>query len=292
MRSMPTRQPDLSDDIRAVYQGPLDGFIAARNALAKRLRTEKDPREAEVKALAKPGLSAWAVNRLFALEPRAMAAFVGAGERARAAQRKAAAGGDAKALRESINAVREQMAMLLPRAVAALSEGERAPGDAIVERVKANLEALAWSADAGPIATRGWLDDDLPPPGFEVMAALQVAAAGTRPALAAVPAKPATVHRLDERRGAVAAKKEKEAEERRQRERHEAISRLRAELQRADADARAERRAAEQASRDADEAERRATSARAQAKAAAERAQRAEAALAKAKAALQEAERD
>jgi hypothetical protein len=219
-----------------------------------------------------------------------MAAFVGAGERARAAQRKAAAGGDAKALREAITAVREQMATLLPRAVAALSEAKGAPGEAIVERVKANLEALAWSADAGPMAARGWLDDDLPPPGFEVMAALQVAAAGTRPAIAAVPSKPATVHRLDERRGAVAAKKEREADERRQRERAETIARLRAELQRADADARAERRAAEQASRDADEAERRATSARAQAKAAAERAQRAEAAFTKAKAALQDAE--
>jgi hypothetical protein len=84
---MPPRSVGIDDEIRALYLGPFAEFTPARNALAKRLKTEGSPREAEVKQLQKPSLSAWAVDQLFAQEARTMAAFIGAGERARAAQR-------------------------------------------------------------------------------------------------------------------------------------------------------------------------------------------------------------
>ena len=49
---------DIDDDIDRLYQGPLDAFTEARNALAK---SAKRP---DVKTLVKPSLPAWAVNQL------------------------------------------------------------------------------------------------------------------------------------------------------------------------------------------------------------------------------------
>src|SRR6185436_12913614 len=178
---MPPRAPGIDDEIRALYLGPFAEFTPARNALAKRLKKEGSPREAEVKELKKPSLSAWAVDQLFAQEARAMAAFVGAGERARAAQRKAVAGGDPKALRDLLATIRGEVARLTGRGVELLAETEKAPGEAIVDRLRSNLEALALDPAAAEIAARGWLDADLDPPGFEVMAALQVAASRGAP---------------------------------------------------------------------------------------------------------------
>jgi hypothetical protein len=173
---MAARASGVDDEIRALYHGPFAEFVAARNALAKRLKKEGDAREAVVRELKKPSLSAWGVDQLFAREARAMAAFVGAGERARAAQRKAVAGGDPKPLRELLATIRGEVQRLTERGVEMLAETEKAPGEAIVERLRTNLEALALDPDAAPVAARGWLDEDLKPPGFEVMAALQVAA--------------------------------------------------------------------------------------------------------------------
>ena len=173
---MAPRASGVDDEIRALYHGSFAEFVAARNVLAKRLKKEGDTRDAEVKELKKPSLSAWGVDQLFAREARAMAAFVGAGERARAAQRKAAAGGDPKPLRELLTTIRGEVGRLTERGVELLAETEKAPGEAIVERLRNNLEALALNPDVAPVAARGWLDEDLEPPGFEVMAALQVAA--------------------------------------------------------------------------------------------------------------------
>ncbi|HXT21048.1 MAG TPA: hypothetical protein VN923_09880, partial [Thermoanaerobaculia bacterium] len=190
---MAPRAAGVDDEIRALYHGPFAEFVAARNALAKRLKKEGDAREAEVKELKKPSLSAWGVDQLFAREARAMAAFVGAGERARAAQRKAAAGGDPKPLRELLATIRGEVSRLTERGVELLAETEKAPGEAIVERLRTNLEALALGPEVAPVAARGWLDEDLKPPGFEIMAALQVAASRGAPprAVDGPPAAPA-----------------------------------------------------------------------------------------------------
>ena len=287
---MPPRAPKLDDEIRDLYRGPLGEFTAARQALAKRLKQAGDKGEGEVRELAKPPLSAWAVNRLFAEEARGMAALVGAGERARAAQRRVVGGGDAAALRQAIETVREEAERLTRRGVEILTAAERAPGEAIVERLRANLDALALNPAAAPVAARGWLDDDLEPPGFEVLAALQVAVAGgggrpgkperlqqvgkRTPAAAAAPAaaretpstrpaKTATVHQLEDGRSAAAKRKEQAAEERRER-----VAQAKGDVRRAEAEAAelsrdAERagQAAERAERDAAEAERRAAQA-------------------------------
>ena len=298
MRSMPARAPKLDDEVRDLYQGPLGDFTAGRQALAKRLRQAGDARAAEVAGLAKPPLSAWAVNRLFASEPKGVAALVGAGERARAAQRKVVAKGDPAALRQAIEAARAEVERLTQRGAAILTEADRTPGEAIVERLRTNLEALAFNPAAAPVAERGWLDEDLEPPGFEVLAGLQLAAAGGRPAPAAKappaaaktpPGKPAgkkaTVHGFEEGRRAAVARRERAAQEETERRerareavaRRERIDQAKTELRRAETEVDTRRRDSERADRAAEEA---------RAKLA-----RAREAAARARAALEEAER-
>lgn len=298
------KAPPLDDEVRALHQGPLGEFTASRQALAKRLKQAGDERAGEVKELRKPSLSAWAVNRLFAVEKRAMAAFVGAGERARAAQRRVGAGGDPAPLRQALEIIRTETPRLVARGVEMLAGEERAPGEAIIERLRTNLEALALDPGAASVAARGWLDVDLDAPGFEVMAALQVAASGARPAtagrgrvsaapIAAVPAaRPvkATVHRLDEGRQAAAKRKEDERGERIARAREE-LSRVQEEAAELRRKAQLAAEEAERAARDVMEAERRAVEARRRAKEANDQASRAEAAAARAREALGRAER-
>jgi hypothetical protein len=152
-----TKPPPLDDEIRGLYHGALAEFTAARGALAKRLRRAGDRRAGAVGELRKPPPSAWAVNRLFAGEPRAMTALVGAGERARAAQRRVGKGGDAAALRDLVATIRGETDRLTGRGVEILSATERAPGEAIVERLRINLQALALDPATAPVAARGFL---------------------------------------------------------------------------------------------------------------------------------------
>lgn len=274
---MPSSARTPPPDLRPLYHGPLADFVAARDALARRLRQGGDPRAAEVRVLRKPPLSAWAINQLFAREPQAMAALADAGERARRLQETAARRGDGQALRDLLRDIRAQAGRLTQRAAEILAAAAgKAPGEAIVERLRGSLDALAFDPATAPVTARGWLDDDLPPPGFEIMAPLQLAAAGPAPRGAQatrVPAdrgsRAAPVAHLDDRRRAIA--------ERRERERRERLERLRAELARAESETDERQAAAERATAAADEAARELEAARkraAEAEARAEEARR------------------
>ena len=64
---------DAADDL---YGLPLDAFVPERDALAKRLRAEgRRDEAAEVKALRKPSVAAWAVNQAVRSQPRAARAL-------------------------------------------------------------------------------------------------------------------------------------------------------------------------------------------------------------------------
>ncbi|HEV2851295.1 MAG TPA: hypothetical protein VHC97_00670 [Thermoanaerobaculia bacterium] len=175
---MAPRKNGLNAEIRGLYQGPLDEFTSARNTLAARLKKEKRADEAaEVKSLPKPTPSAWAVNLLFERAPEKMAELLAAGKRARTAQREAVSGRGTGSLRDSIRTARSLSDELRWDAAHILSEQGRSPSRTIVERIAANLQALAFSPAAAEEAERGWLDRDLDPPGFEVLAGLQLAGA-------------------------------------------------------------------------------------------------------------------
>jgi len=167
----------LDAEIRDLYRLPPEEFTAARNALASRLGKEKRKDDAaEVKALPKPTPSAWAVNALFERQEQKMDALIAAGKAARTAQRQAVSGKGAESLREAIRLARGLADELRWDAAQILSERGRPPSRDLVERIAANLQAVAFSPAAAEQVARGWLDRDLDPPGFEVLAGLQVAA--------------------------------------------------------------------------------------------------------------------
>jgi hypothetical protein len=78
---------DLDTRIDALYQGPLDGFVEARQALAKALRSEgrRDLAE-QVKGLGKPSVTAWAVNQAWWHARQAFEHMLEAGKRLLALQ--------------------------------------------------------------------------------------------------------------------------------------------------------------------------------------------------------------
>lgn len=167
---------ELKAEIRDLYRLPPEEFTVARNALASRLGKEKRKDEAaEVKAMPKPTPSAWAVNALFERQEQKMDALIAAGKAARTAQRQTVAGKGAESLREAIRLARGLADELRWDAAQILSEGSRPPGRDLVDRIAANLQAIAFSPAAAEQVARGWLDRDLDPPGFEVLAGLQVA---------------------------------------------------------------------------------------------------------------------
>ena len=174
---MASSKSELNAEIRDLYRLPPEEFTVARNELSTRLRKEKRTEDAsEVKALPKPTPSAWAVNALFEHQGQKMDALLAAGKRARAAQREAVSGRGAESLREAIRLARGLADELRWEAAQILSQHGRAPNRTLVERIAANLQAIAFSPAAAEEASRGWLSRDLDPPGFEVLAGLQVAA--------------------------------------------------------------------------------------------------------------------
>lgn len=325
MATRKSRGSDLDEGIAKLYAGPLGEFTAARNNLAKQLQKEGRRDEAdEVKSLPKPSISAWAVNRLFQEERERMGELISVGERAREALRHTLTHGEAEALREALQDERELRDELRRRAARILEGVGRAASQAVLDRVTVNLDALALSPAAAAEAGRGWLSGDLEPPGFEILAGLQIAAGGRdrrglrlvpppapakrkEPEKKAAPAKKARAESQDredtrrrkETRKEEAARAREEAAERARREREEErnrerIARAEEKVAAAEAEAEALRREAERAERAAaeaakavEEAQRRARDAREAAERARARAERAGRDLARAEETLE-----
>jgi hypothetical protein len=306
------RKPSLDREIRDLYRLPLAEFTGARNALAARLKKAGDGEEAAgVRALGKPSPAAWAITQLLAREPDRMGELLAAGKEARAAQRQAMAGRGAEAFRAALERARSLADELRAAAEAILSELGRRPSSGVVERLAADLQALAFLSGAAETIRRGYLAQDLEAPGFEVLAGLQLAAAprplarrerppskgsGAAPGRPA-PAKGSRPGRREPVPKAVADGRkrwEEAVRARREREVAQAKDRVESaesEVARAEAEAAFRRAAAKQAERAAAEAAKQAKAARDAADAASARAERARADLALAREALAAAAR-
>jgi hypothetical protein len=172
---------DLSGDIDALYQGPLGEFTAGRNALEKRVKAEQGKEAAAaIKALEKPGVSAWAVNQLYWRYRTDFDRLLRTGDDLRASQQKRMAGRDVD-VNAAIDARREALSKLMGRAATILEEGGTTSDD-IRQRVGQTLEALSvyGTSDAAP--RPGRLTGDVQPPGFAALAALVPAGPPGRPA--------------------------------------------------------------------------------------------------------------
>jgi hypothetical protein len=146
---------------------PPEEFVAARDELARRLKREGDAEAAKwVKALRRPPLSAWAVNRLAREQGQALGRLLAAGERLRAAHQAALAGEGADELRNAAKAEREAVAALVETALELLREAGHPATDATRDRVAATLHAAAASPEAADLVRHGRLTADLDPSGF------------------------------------------------------------------------------------------------------------------------------
>src|SRR5262249_38372729 len=156
----------LEEDVDALFKLPVAEFIGARNNLASLLKREgRADDAASVKALAKPSITAWAVNQLHWRHRDALDRLLEAGRRFQQAQASSAASKIA-ALRESLDARRDALSHLSELATVLLRDAGHNPTPDTMHRITTNLEALSVYATLSTGPTLGRLTHDVDPPGF------------------------------------------------------------------------------------------------------------------------------
>jgi hypothetical protein len=165
---MASRPVDAQID--RLYQLPLDEFTAARNALAK----ESGPAGAEIRALQKPPLAAWAINQVYWRGRPAFHALTSAAAALKTAHTAAVTGKRAD-LRAASKAHEDALEAVLKAALAILRHAGQPATDATRQAIATTLRALPASTDPP-----GRLTQVLQPTGFELLAGLPAAAAGVK----------------------------------------------------------------------------------------------------------------
>jgi hypothetical protein len=154
-------------ELDRLYALPLAEFTRARDELARGLRKEGETEAAdEVKALAKPSISAWAVNQLARKERMQVRSLLTAGEQLRKAQAEVLGGAGPEELQEPLQRQRDAIAALVESAAGVLSSAGHATTDATLERIRGTLTAAATDLDGAELLERGRLAKDLEPAGF------------------------------------------------------------------------------------------------------------------------------
>ena len=175
----------LDDEIDSLFRLPLAEFTSARNTLAARLKKDGRRNDAErVKLLAKPPISAWAVNQLYWDHREDFNRLMSAGKRFRPVNKLRVAAKPAD-MRDSLETRRQALVHLSDLAAQVLSDAGHNPSPDTIRRVTTTLEALSAGAD-GP--TPGRLTQDLDPPSFESMALLMSGVSFAKPAVKTAPA--------------------------------------------------------------------------------------------------------
>jgi hypothetical protein len=217
--NMSTEVGDLDAALAALYQLPLEQFVATRDQLARRLRAAGDRATArQVAGLRRPTVSAWAANQLAHAAPNAVAELLEAGAALRQAQQDALAGqpGAARRLRAASAQLRAAITRLSARAETLLRRAGHAASDATLARLAATLQAAATGDEATRAAlVEGRLPGDLDPAGF----GLDLGSAPAEPATPAdvAPAAPAaTVDQAAARRERARAAAQRALEQTRQ----------------------------------------------------------------------------
>jgi hypothetical protein len=169
----------IRTDLDELFQRPLEEFTAARNALAK--SAGKDG--AEIKALSKPPLAAWAVNQLYWKDRDRYDALIDAANEMRQTH-KAVLEGKRADLRSAGREHELALDAALKATVALLKASGHPVTDAARQAILNTLRALP--ADEAP----GRLTRTLSPGGFEMLAGITPAAGPKRSGKEPAPAKP------------------------------------------------------------------------------------------------------
>jgi hypothetical protein len=141
-----------------LYGLPAEDFTAARDALVKALKAEGDKAgAAEVKALRRPTVAAWAVNQVARDRPELVEAVAGSGARLAAAQQGLLGGKGRDELKAAMAARREAVQAATKAAVALAGAGHR-------DAIHATFDAAATGEDAAAEVRAGRLAKELDPP--------------------------------------------------------------------------------------------------------------------------------
>jgi len=158
--------------IDRLFQTPLSEFIAARNELASSLKKRGDTEGSKrVKQIAKPSLSAWAVNQLYWTARSVLDAVITAGDDYRRAQR-AVLSGDTRTLEEEEDRRRAAIDEAERRAVSLLHQHGQDASPTHLRRIRTTLEALASYGSDNPSPVDGRFTADLDAPGFAALTTL------------------------------------------------------------------------------------------------------------------------
>ncbi|HET6979880.1 MAG TPA: hypothetical protein VFI24_26345 [Pyrinomonadaceae bacterium] len=162
----------LEDEIDALFTLSLAEFTSARNTLAARLKKEGRANEADrVKLLAKPPISAWAVNQLYWSYRDEFEQLMATGKRFHSAQASRSAAKVAN-MRDSLETRRQALVELSDLAAAVLQDAGHNPSQDTLRRITTTLEALSAYAMLPDGPTPGRLTQDVDPPSFELLASL------------------------------------------------------------------------------------------------------------------------
>lgn len=173
------RLDDLEADIDALFKLNLAEFTGARNTLAAQLKKSGRGDEAvRVKALAKPSISAWAVNQLYWNHREAFDQLIASGERFHKAQTS----GKIADMRTALDARREALAELSDLATSLLGDADHNPSLDTIRRVTTTLEGMSVYASRSDGPRPGRLTHDVDPPGFESLSSWMPGAGMTQPA--------------------------------------------------------------------------------------------------------------
>ena len=157
----------VNDDLDALFKLPLSEFTGARNALAARLKKSAHEEEAaHVKTLAKPSISAWAVNQLFWNHREEFDELIASGERFHKAQ-KSRSNAKVADMRAALDDRREALTNLSDLAASVLRDAGHNPAPDIIRRITTTLEGISAYASRSDAPRPGRLTGDIDPPGFE-----------------------------------------------------------------------------------------------------------------------------
>jgi hypothetical protein len=177
----------MEDELDALFKLPLGEFTPARNALAARHKKAGQQAIADaVKAVPKPSVAAWVVNQLYWRHRERFDRLIEAGDRFRQAH-SAQQTGNSAAVRERLEARREEQAALVRIAADVLRDGGYGDTRDMLRRVTTTLEALSTYGSLPDAPRAGRLTAELEPPGFDTVAALLPLSSETRGEAAKTP---------------------------------------------------------------------------------------------------------
>ena len=166
---------DLGAEIDRLYGTAPEDFVGEREALARRLRSERRRDEAkEIHSLRKPSQAAWAINRVARQDPKLSDDVVCAGDALREAQLGLASGGAPDALRTAASAQHEAVNRFRQAARQALAAQGLAVEE-VLRRIQETLLAAATDPELAERVRGGRVVKEQAPVGFGPLAAAPAA---------------------------------------------------------------------------------------------------------------------